>query len=56
MAFDVAADEGLIKQVSQKLKEKRCRDCREGKPALQGNSPQNQSTAFKSGIEISALL
>ena len=38
IAVDVAADEALIKQVSQKLKEKRCGDCKEGMFRLQGNS------------------
>jgi hypothetical protein len=56
IALDVAADEGLIKQVSRKLKEKRCGDCREGMFGLQGNSSQNVRTAFKSGMEIPVLL
>jgi hypothetical protein len=56
MALEVATDEGLIKQVSQKLKEKRCRDCREGMFGTQGNSSQNQRAGSKSGIEIHVWL
>jgi len=56
MALEEAADEGLIKQVSQKLKEKRCGDCMEGMFGTQGNSSQNQRAESKSGILIPALL
>jgi hypothetical protein len=53
MMLEVAAGDGLIKQGSQKLKEKRCGDCRDGKSGPQGNWSENLSAAFKSGIEIS---
>jgi hypothetical protein len=53
MASEVAADDGSFKQVSRKLKQKRCGDCREWKYGSQGNWSQNLSAALKTGIEIS---
>jgi hypothetical protein len=53
MASEAAADDEVIKQISQELKEKRCGDCRERKCGPQGNWSQNLSAAFKTGIEIS---
>jgi hypothetical protein len=53
IASEVAADEGSVKQVSQKLIEKRCRDCRKEKSGSQGNLTQNYRATLKSGIAIS---
>jgi hypothetical protein len=53
MASEVAADDGSFKQVSRKLKQKRCGDCREWRYGSQGNWSQNLSAALKTGIEIS---
>lgn len=50
MALEAAADCRLVKLVSQKLKEKRCGDCREGKLGPQGNWSQYLSAASKTGI------